>query len=436
MTELEKKTIKIAEVTRVEGHSAVHVEITDGQVTDVKMEVTEGKRFFERMLLGHQFSEMPHLTSRICAICSAGHVLAAIHSVERASGITVSETTRLFRLLMQMGMFIESHATHIYALALPDFVGAQDVADLATRFQAKFIEWTKLRSLGAAIQTTVGGRPFHPVNLHVGGLSHYPSVAQLEPLLAQLKEYQQIAVDLCELLLGFAPPVRRTTDPCYMALIPPDGEYGYMGDRVKASDGWEDSIDNYKEYLGEKVLPYSHAKQSNARGKSLMVGSLARLALFGDRLGRMAKPLYEKSPIASGDTNTIWNNLAQALELVDAIEQSIAIIGKLKSTPYQIDLHDPRKQSIKAGSATGATECPRGTLYHHFVLDDSGKIMEADIVTPTAQNVGRMEVDIREVVQQAKDPTAAEVRDHLETLLRAYDPCNTCATHMVSISYR
>lgn len=436
MTELEKKTIKIAEVTRVEGHSAVHVEISDGQVTDVQMSVTEGLRFFERMLVGHKFSDMPHITSRICAICSAGHVLAAIHAVERSGKIKVSRTTVLFRLLMQMGMFIESHATHIYALALPDFVGAVDVADLATRFQAKFIEWTKLRSLGSAIQTTVGGRPFHPVNLHVGGLSHYPTTQELEPLLAELKDKRQIAVDLCELLLSFELPVRRTSDPCYVALIPPGNKYGYEGDRVRSSDGWEESIDNYREYLGEKVLPYSHAKKSCARGKPMMVGSLARLSLFGDRLRGTARDIYEKSPMSRGDTNTIWNNLGQAIEVVDAIDQAIEIISELKQSPYAKDPHDIRKLAIPSGTVTGATECPRGTLYHHFRIDEEGVIQEADLITPTAQNVGRMEVDIREVVQQAPDPMAADLKNHLETLLRAYDPCNTCATHMVSITYR
>src|SRR3990167_5692642 len=138
MTEQERKSIHIPEICRVEGHSAVHVDIEGGAVTNVTLDVFEGTRFFERIVLGHHFEEIPHITSRVCAICSTGHVLAATFALENLLGCKPTELTTLFRELMHLGMMIESHATHIYALALPDYLKVGDLLELATKHTAEF----------------------------------------------------------------------------------------------------------------------------------------------------------------------------------------------------------------------------------------------------------------------------------------------------------
>ncbi len=436
MSGSERKTVHIPEICRVEGHEAVTVEIAGGKVESVQLEVFEGTRFFEKIVLGHHFSEMPHITSRVCAICSTGHVLAAINGAERSLKFKPSLTTSLYRELMHLGMIIESHATHVYALALPDFVGAPDLYKFATEHADMFAAWTRLRNLGALIQTIVGGRPFHPVNLQVGGLSHYPTVDELAPISAGLEEHFQLPVDICTFLMKIKPAVERTTSPSFLALIPEGKAYGYFGERVRSSDGFEESIDNYKEYLAEHSVPYSHAKRSPGKGKPLMVGSMARLHFYSDRLSDVARGIYARSPLAAGDTNTIWNNLAQAIEIVEAFERSKEIIRLLKQDNLVAKGHDSTKLSPRAGRSAGAVECPRGTLYHYYELDEKGVIRAADMITPSAQNTARIELDIREVVDQATDPTSPQLQANLETLIRAYDPCNTCATHMVSVRYR
>jgi sulfhydrogenase subunit alpha len=432
----EKKRIEIPEICRVEGHSAVYVEIDQGKVTNVQLDVFEGTRFFEQIVIGHHFEEIPHITSRVCAICSSGHVLAAINAIEHILGFHPNTTVSLFRELLHLGMVIESHATHICALALPDFLNIPDLMEFASAHKEEFSTWTILRNLGSAIQTTVGGRAFHPVNMHVGGISRCPSGDELKPLLEKLSFAQQKAIDLCSLLMQFQPKVRRTTEPTFLALIPNKGKYGFFGDTVKSSDGWEQSIQNYRDYLSEKSVPYSHAKQSKGRGKPLMVGSMARLALFHDLLDGQAKHIYQSSPLASGDTNTILNNLAQAIEVVHAIERAQEIIRVLQEVEEPQFAH-PEITKLKpiAGSGSGAVECPRGTLYHYYDIDEAGKILQADMVTPSAQNTARIELDIREVVDQTLGKTSDQLEGNLETLIRAYDPCNTCATHMVSVNY-
>ncbi len=116
----ERKTIEIPEICRVEGHSAVTIDIEKDKVTDVKLDVFEGARFFERIVIGHKYDEIPHITSRVCAICSTGHVLAAVNAVERILNYRPPENVVLLRELMHLGMIIESHSTQVGALAVPD----------------------------------------------------------------------------------------------------------------------------------------------------------------------------------------------------------------------------------------------------------------------------------------------------------------------------
>lgn len=429
-----RKTIELPEITRIEGHAAVHVEIENGAVSAVQLEVFEGTRFFERLVLGHQFSEIPHITSRVCAICSTGHVLAAIYAQEAILGFVEAKRLRLFRELMHLGMIIESHATHIFALALPDFVGAKDLLEFAGKHTKYFDAWTQLRSAGSTIQTVIGGRPFHPVNLQVGGLSRYPHSNELIALKTIVDDCFLAALDITEFLLSYKPNTGRTTRPCFLALVPDSDEYGYFGTVVRSTDGWEAPISEYKTYLQEKTVAYSHAKRTTARGKDMMVGSMARLLLFGNRLTGNAAELFQKSAIFAGDTNSIWNSLCQSIEMVQALSRVKDIIELLLVAD---DTQDPRPQTALAceGSGVGAVECPRGTLYHSYTIDQNGTVTGADMITPSVQNAARIELDIREIVASTSDPQSAQLQSDLETLVRAYDPCNTCATHMVRVSY-
>ncbi len=434
--EIKKHRIEIPEITRVEGHSAVQIDIAGGKVQNVMLDVFEGTRFFEKIVLGHNYEEIPHITSRVCAICSTGHVLAAAFSIEKIFGIKCDEITNSFRRVMHLGMFIESHSTHIYALALPDFVGASDLLDFASRFQSEFAAWTQLRNLGTSIQSIIGGRPFHPVNLHVGGLSSVPAKDKLLSLVKELEAARPLALNTCELLMRFKPPFERTSDPLFMALIPEDGRYGYFGNKVLSSNGFEADVAEYKNYLHETSVKYSHAKRSMTEGASLFVGAMARLNLFNQLLTGEAAQIYKNSPLSKGDNNSIWNNLAQAIEMVHAVDDCIRLLTEIISRyddARPVDQHAIKNHS---GAAVGAVECPRGTLYHNYELDEEGIIVVADMVTPSAQNTARIEMDIKEAVEQCINLQSVDLQKSLETLVRAYDPCNTCATHMVSVSYK
>lgn len=436
MSEFERKIIEIPEISRVEGHAAVIVDLSGGKVSSVKLDVFEGTRFFERIVLGHHFSEIPHITSRVCAICSTGHVLAAIFAIERIHEFEPPPSITLLRELMHLGMIIESHATHVCALALPDFLGTKDLLTFATEHTNEFQIWNKLRNLGSAMQTCIGGRPFHPVNLHPGGFSRIPNRENLLALLKSLETETEVAVELGEKLLNAAIPFEKTCTTPFLALQADNSHYSFFGDSVISSEGWSASIQDYRSYLMEHTVPYSHAKHSGPGGKPVMVGSLARLHFFSDRLQAESAKLYRKSPLINRNQNTVLNNLGQCVELIEAITRSKNIIAQLlaEELPTATDVNIIRPRS---GSAVGAVECPRGTLYHSYEIDASGKIVAADMVTPSAQNAARIEHDIKTVVEEyysrANDQ---ELQSYLETLVRAYDPCNTCATHMVKVNFR
>jgi Coenzyme F420-reducing hydrogenase, alpha subunit len=136
-------------------------------------------------------------------------VVAAAHAIENIFAISPSDKTKELRHLMHLGMIIESHATHICALALPDFLNTRDITEFATRYPNEFALWTTLRKLGASIQTVIGGRPFHPVNLHVGGLSRHPNKDELQGLLMILLCSREAAIKLCQLVMSFEAPVKR-----------------------------------------------------------------------------------------------------------------------------------------------------------------------------------------------------------------------------------
>lgn len=443
MGEIDRKTIELPEICRVEGHSAVTVDIEDNKVKTVQLNVFEGTRFFERIVIDHHYAELPHITSRVCAICSTGHVIAAAHAIEHIFHFVPSQRTKLFRELMHLGMIIESHATHICALALPDFLDTPDLMDFADKHAFEFGIWNSLRSLGALIQTTIGGRPFHPVNLQVGHLSSYPSEKVLAPLLKALDENIEKAIYLHDLLSKFPLPINETANCAYLALIPEEKHYGFFGRTILSSDGWQSTIDDYKKYLSEIVVPHSHAKQSRAGGKPFMVGAMARLNLFGERLGSIARPYYERSSMRKGDKNTIWNNLAQSIEIIEAIDKAKQIISELiaidKSAGEGVGSISSNKEEVKlkvkSGKGVGAVECPRGTLYHFYEVNENGKVLAADMITPSAQNTAHIEEDIKVVTEAQLKEESTQLQKNLETLVRAYDPCNTCATHMVEIRF-
>jgi sulfhydrogenase subunit alpha len=428
------KSIVIDRICRVEGHGGITVNIEDGQVTEVKMDIFEGPRFFEPLVIGRTYDEVAPILMRICAICSGAHTVASLTAVEDALGLRVSEQTRLLRDLLVQGGNIESHALHLFCLVIPDFLNYPSAVALASDYPQEVKMGLELKRLGNAIQETIGGRAIHPVNAVVGGFGRLPMSEQLLNLKEQLErglEQSQVAFDLVSSLTM---PDFCASPNTYAALSGDGSGYSLFGNKIALSTGDSKDISAYKDVCKEQVVPHSHAKHSRFKDRPFMVGALARVALSGKKLSSEAGKAAESVDWELLSGNSFGNNVAQAVELLYSIERSIEIIDELLSGGIKEE--KPLRVTAGAGAGTGAVEAPRGTLYHSYSFDESGRLTEADVITPTAQNLANIEKDLRVSVQNLIDEPRESIASKLEMVVRAYDPCISCAVHLVEVNFK
>jgi len=418
-------TLTVEHVARIEGHGTITVDVENGTVRDIRMDIVEPARLFESMVVGRRFDEAPLITSRICGICSPNHAVTSIKAVEAALGVEVSERTKLLRTLMVYGSYLQNHATHLYLFAAPDYVGQASVFPLAKTHPAVVQRALGLKKLGNELTAMVGGRPVHPVTAVIGGFTAEPPADALRAMAERLHGAARDAAATVELFAEFDVPSFDTSGEM-LALVSPDTYAIYDGDVRALDGGWSRPVSEYRQFVTETVVGHSNAKHSTIDGRPFMVGALARVNLSWDRLLPSARVVASKVGMRPVSRNTFANNLCQAVELVDAAERCALLCEQLllekgSSTPVSYAIHE--------GSGTGATEAPRGTLYHSLSIDDDGIVTAGDVITPTAQNLANLEADMRAFAPTVAHLPEAEFVLKIEQLVRAYDPCLSCAVH-------
>jgi sulfhydrogenase subunit alpha len=419
-------TLNVEHVARIEGHGDITVQIEGGRVSEVRLDVTEPVRFFETMVRGRRVEDAPLITSRICGICSANHALTSIKAIEAALHVEVSERTRVMRKLLVYGSFLQNHATHLYFLAAPDYVGTASVLPLAESHPQVVQRALRLKKLGNELTTSVGGRSIHPVTAVIGGFSSEPSAGDLAALRERLSAAIDDAVATAELFASFTVP-SFSTEGDMLALSAPDDYAIYEGAITSLLGGWTLSEADYGEAFGERVIEHSNAKHSVTRdGRTFMVGSLPRIVLNRDLLGSAAQHAMDKVWFDPATRNPFLNNVAQAIELVDAAERCIGYIDLLAGMGGDCT---PVSFEPAAGHGAAATEAPRGTLYHAVALADDGSVTGYDVVTPTAQNLANLEADMWAFAPHVTSMARDEAQLAIEQLVRAYDPCLSCSVH-------
>ncbi|OIP41460.1 hypothetical protein AUJ95_03305 [Candidatus Desantisbacteria bacterium CG2_30_40_21] len=424
------KEIKIDHICRVEGHGGVTI---DMERDIVNIEVFEGSRFFEFLVVGKSYQEIPSIVCRICAICSISHMITALMAIENAFGIQISRQTMLLRELIHCGGMIESHGLHLFCLAAPDYLGVTSVITLAEKEPELASMGLRLKKLGNKIQEIIGGgRPIHPINLCIGGFGMIP---EKHELLVLKKELEMAVDDGIKAVQFFSGIDVFPVEPAeyFSALKPVNNKFGFFGESIRVSAGstpgneCEFEISDYRSVCHEVVVEHSRAKHSHYNDKPFMVGALARIMLFGDMLYGKSKEALTMTEITK---NPLHNNLAQAIELVYASQRCLLIIDELLDT--QMKDETPPEFQPKACTGTAALEVPRGTLYHHYEFDENGKNIKTDIITPTAINLANMERDVRGIVKSQKQDGILDERaisTKVGMLLRAYDPCISCSVH-------
>jgi coenzyme F420-reducing hydrogenase alpha subunit len=422
------RELTVDTLARVEGEGAMRVVVRDGQVTDVELQIYEPPRFFEAMLRGRGHTEPPDLTSRICGICPVAYEMSACRAIEDACGVVVPEEIDRMRRLLYCGEWIESHALHVYLLHAPDFLGYPGAIEMAVDHRAVVERGLRLKKAGNALMTLVGGRAVHPVNIRVGGFFRLPTVAELRALRPQLAQALDDALATVTMAAGFDVPDFEQ-DHEYVSLR--NGrDYPIESGSFVTSSGHEFAVDAFGEWVSEEQVPHSHALHARLRDSGpYVVGPLARYSLNHDLLPPVARQAADAAGLGATCRNPFRSIVVRAVELVVACEEALRLIdgwsdGGAPAVPVP----------ARAGVGHGATEAPRGTLYHRYELAADGTVLDAQIVPPTSQNQRSIESDLRGFVQARLHLDSEELTRQCEQAIRNYDPCISCATHFLDLT--
>ena len=421
------RTIKVDHLARVEGEGAFTVTVRDGQVTEAELRIFEPPRFFEAFLRGRQAAEAPDITARICGICPVAYQMSAVQAVEDACGVRVDGALADLRRLLYCGEWIESHVLHIAMLHAPDFLGYPSAVHMAADHADRVKAALALKKAGNAIVTLVGGREIHPVNVRVGGFYRLPAPGDLKALADTLRGVRGIAEGLVEWVAGFHfPDVERD----YLLVGLQDSiHYPMIDGGIGASDGLTVPVAEFPSHFHEEQVERSTALHGRTRdGRAYLVGPLARYALNRDRLSPAARAAAEAAGLGAICRNPFRSIVVRAVEVLHAIDTALGIIDGW-DPPAAPAVAVP----MRAGTGHGATEAPRGLLYHRYRLAADGSIEAASIVPPTSQNQPSIEADLTEVVGRSLELDDDALRDRCELTIRNYDPCISCATHFLRL---
>ncbi len=424
-------TINVHHVTRVEGHGNIVVNAKNGVLEECRLDIVETPRFFEAMLRGRPYTEASHITSRICGICAVGHATASLRASENALGVELSEQTWLLRKLIFFGEMLDSHVLHTYMLVAPDFFNVGSVIPLAAIAPEAVLRALRIKKLAGDLCAAIGGRHTHPIAMTVGGFTHLPTVDEIKALRARLVESRK---DMDETVALFKPlpwpAFTRTTE--YVALSKPD-EYAFIDGTIKTTDGAAYPSKEYRKVTNEHLVEHSSAKHTQHKRDSYMVGALARFNVNYAQLHPRAKAAADALGLKPICTNPYLNSAAQVVEMVHSVEESIKICDALIARGIKEEPH--YKFSGTGGEGVGACEVPRGTLYHNYEIGADGKMVNANCIIPTGQNLANIEADMRALVPQILEQGQEKVTLLLEMLVRAYDPCISCSVHFLNVKF-
>lgn len=422
-----RKTIKVDYLARVEGEGAFKIVVRDGKVERAELSIFEPPRFFEAFLRGRAFTEAPDITARICGICPIAYQMSAVHAMEDALGITVAGPLRDLRRLIYCGEWIESHTLHIYMLHAPDFLGYESAIEMARDHGEVVRRGLALKKAGNEIITLLGGREIHPINVCVGGFYRTPSRRELEPLAERLKWAREAALETVRWTSGFDFPDHER-NYTFVALRHPQ-EYPFNEGRIVSNRGLDIAPSEYDEHFEETHVARSTALHSRLRGGgSYLVGPLARYSLNFDRLSPVAKEAARAAGLTPSCANPYRSIVVRAVEVLYAYDEALRIIDSYEEPERPAVAIEPA-----AAIGFGATEAPRGLLYHRYRLEEDGTIAEARIVPPTSQNQASIEEDLASFIGGCLDLPEKALRGRCEQTVRNYDPCISCAAHFLRL---
>jgi coenzyme F420-reducing hydrogenase alpha subunit len=315
----------------------------------------------------------------------------------------------------------------MYCLALPDYLGFESVISMAEKYPDEVKNALRMKKLGNDMAEVAAGRAVHQISAVVNGFTKIPGMDELEKLLKKIEELRPAAVKTVELFSGLDyPELERKTE--YIALKNPD-DYAIYDGKIASSEGWNADVKEWEKYLLEQIVEYSNAKQGIRNGHGYMTGPLARVNLNFDQLSGATKDAAKDNGIRFPSCNPFHNNIARSLELLHGFDMAINII---ENNSFR---KEKNEYKIKPGEGYGTNEAPRGTLYYHYRIDEKGIVTTANILTPTAQNLKNIEEDVNAFLPKILEEPKEKIIHNLEMLVRAYDPCISCAAHFLTVEF-
>lgn len=446
-------TLTIEPVTRIEGHAKITLkQDSHGDVVDAHFHVTQ-VRGFEKFCEGRPFTEMPALMARICGICPVSHLIASAKACDAILAVRIPEAAEKLRRIMHLAQFVQSHALSFFHLSSPDLLLGMD-ADPAKRNILGLLaanpemarDGIRLRKFGQEIIELLGGKRIHPGWIVPGGVSEPLTVERRDLILRELREAKDMALRTLKWFKGtmekFRPEIRTFANfpSLFMALANPQGALalykGWM--RFVDADGniVADHIDgtDYQHYIGEAVEPDSYLKSTYFKPMGYpegmyRVGPLARLNMCKHIGTPMADE--EFAEYRELERHSVWSSFyyhyARLIELLFAVER----IELLLNDPEILSKHVRAFAGPNNYEGVGGAEAPRGTLLHHYKIDEDGLITSANLVIATGHNNLAINKGVLQVAKHfVKGSKIQEgMLNRVEAVVRAFDPCLSCSTH-------
>ncbi len=422
------REVEVNEIARVEGGGDLYVRIDDDEVAEVKLKIFEPPRFFEALLEGRDFTEAPDITARICGICPIAYQMSSAHAMENACGVKVDGNLRELRRLIYCSEWIESHGLHIYMLHAPDFLGYEGGVEMAQDYPEEVRRGLQLKKTGNDLMSLLGGREIHPINVAVGGFYRAPEESELESFRPRLEKAKEAALETVRWVSDFDFP-DCTYDYEFVSLQHPD-EYPFNEGRIVSSSGLDIPLSEFEEHFQEEHIEYSNALHCTLDGgRPYFVGPMARFHLNYEQLPDVVKKEARKVGVEGNCMNPYRSIIVRSLEVLFSCEEALRIIDDYE----QPDVHRKEVTPTEESRGFGATEAPRGLLYHRYDLEPDGSIASARIIPPTSQNQKTIEQDLFEFIPGKLEMPDDELSLACEEIIRNYDPCISCATHFLNL---
>ncbi len=445
------RTIEISPITRIEGHSKITIHLDEkGMVSDARFHTTQF-RGFEKLCEGRPFFEMPSLMARTCGICPVSHLIASAKACDQLLAVRIPETASKLRRILNLAQILQSHALNFFHLSSPDLLLGMDsepkkrnLFGLLEAHPDKALDGIRLRQYGQKIIELLGGKRIHPSWVVPGGVNEPLTEIRRSQILAGLPEALAIVQRTIGWFKGLLDKFHKEIGTfanfptLFLGLVTRKGGLELYDGVIRVVDSAgniiADKLDptDYAEYIEEAVEPWTYMKFPYYKplgypGGAYRVGPLARLNI-ADRCGT---PLADQEWAEFRERGTVLSSFhyhyARLIEMLFCIER----ISILLNDPEILSRHIRAHAEPNSLEGVGVSEAPRGTLIHHYKINEQGLVTWANLIIATGHNNLAMNRGVLQVAKNFVDGTKLKegMLNRVEAVIRAFDPCLSCSTH-------